>query len=262
MRTIMNTLNSYLNTIREADFSYLSQDGFLLLGAIVLGLLLILLLLRLRPPSRIRAFQGETGYVEISRHALLGLVHSACEQLPEVRKPSVKVRGRRRVNLSVRIRVDGSAHLRDTASYLQTHLKDALENNLGVEKLGKIEILVTGIRAASTPRKIDLNQSPPESRTPAPAPAPEPAAKNEPAEKPAPLAPAPATPKPDLSPDPKAPAGSAAPKPDPTAPSGPTPPKPGSTASKPSTPFPAKPGNAKSEPGGGSDKKTNQRGER
>lgn len=245
----MDTLNTYMNAIREADFSYLSQDNFLLMGAVALGLLLILLILRLRPPSRIRAFQGETGYVEISRHALLGLVYSACEQLPEVRKPSVKVRGRRRLNLSVRIRVDGSAHLRDTASYLQTHLKDALENNLGVEKLGRIEILVTGIRAASTPRKVDLNQSPAESKAPAPspAPAPEPAAKKEPAD--TPVAPAPAAPKPDLSPDPKAPSGS-------------TPPKPGSGVPKSPTPFPAKTGNPKSEPGGDSDKKPNQKGER
>lgn len=237
-----------MNAIREADFSYLSQDNYLLMGAIALGLLLILLLLRLRPPSRIRAFQGETGYVEISRHALLGLVYSACEQLPEVRKPSVKVRGRRRLNLSVRIRVDGSAHLRDTASYLQTHLKDALENNLGVEKLGRIEILVTGIRAASTPRKVDLNESPAESKAPAPspAPAPEPAAKKESADKPVP--PASAAPKPDLSPDPKAPSGS-------------TPPKPGSTISKSPTPFPAKPVDPKSKSDDDSGKKTTQKSE-
>lgn len=150
-------LETWLESIRAADFGYLSEEPFLVLGAIALGLLLLLLLLRLRPPSRIKAFKGETGYVEISRHALLDLVHSACEQLPEVRKPSIKVRARRKLDLSVRIRVDGSAHLRDTASYLQSHLKDALENNLGVERLGKIQILVTGVRSVSS-RKVDLNQ--------------------------------------------------------------------------------------------------------
>jgi len=155
-------ITHWFDSIRATDFSYLGQNPYWTIAAIALGLLILLLLYRIRPRRRIRAFKGETGYVEISRHALLELVHSACEQMPEVRKPTIKIKPRRRLNLSVRIRVDGTVQLRDTAAFLQTHLKDALENNLGVEKLGKIEILVTGIRASSRPKTqrpgVDLNE--------------------------------------------------------------------------------------------------------
>jgi len=157
-------ITDWINGIQNADFSYLAQREYLILAAIAGALILLLIIKRSLPRRRIRAFKGETGYVEISRHALLELVHSACEQMPEVRKPSIKIRAKRKLNLSVRIRVDGSVHLRDTASFLQNHLKDSLENNLGVEKLGRIEVLVTGIRAGVRPKvkgpEVDLNPAP------------------------------------------------------------------------------------------------------
>ena len=186
----------WLESVREANFDYLSQNEFLIMGGVALALLFILLLCRLRPARRIRAFSGETGSVEISRSALLNLVYSACEQLPEVRKPTVKIRGRRKLSLSVRIQLDASAHLRDTASYLQSHLKDALENNLGVEKLGKIEILVTGVKAASKTRSgIDLNRRSNDERSVTSA-----AIKNEDPYPPTATSSMMTTPKPDLSP--------------------------------------------------------------
>ncbi len=163
-------ISHWLESIQSTDFGFLAEKEFQIIGAIALGLLVLLVFLRLRPTRRIRAFKGETGYVEISRHALLELVHSACEQMPEVRKPAIKIRARRKLNLSVRIRVDGSTNLRDTASYLQTHLKDSLENNLGIENLGQIEIIVSGIRSGNSPKVqpsgIDLNQRPSSSSSP------------------------------------------------------------------------------------------------
>lgn len=174
---MMEKINNWIDSIRATDFSYLGEKPYLIIAAIAAGLFILLVLYRIRPRRRIRAFKGETGYVEISRHALLELVHSACEQMPEVRKPSIKVKPRRKLNLSVRIRVDGSVQLRDTAAFLQTHLKDALENNLGVEKLGRIEVLVTGIRSGSRPKSdrggVDLNAPKKESTVKAPAPVPE-----------------------------------------------------------------------------------------
>ncbi|MEM0966914.1 MAG: hypothetical protein AAGJ81_12250 [Verrucomicrobiota bacterium] len=151
----------WFESIQATDFSYLSEGIYAKLGLIALGLFIILIVLRLRPVRKIRAFKGETGPVEISRHALLELVLSACEQLPEVRKPSIKIRAKRRLNLLVRIKVDGASHLRDTAAFLQSHLKDALENNLGVERLGKIRVLVTGIKKGNGKRReVDLNKAP------------------------------------------------------------------------------------------------------
>jgi len=153
----LEKFSHWFESIRSEDLAYLVHEPYLYVAAVALGLLLLWLLYRLRPRRKIKAFRGDTGPVEISRHALLDLVRSACEQLPEVRKPSIRIRARRKLNLSVRIRVDGSARLRDTASFLQNTIKDTLENNLGVEKLGKIQVMVTGMRMAATPKTVDLN---------------------------------------------------------------------------------------------------------
>ena len=150
-------IEQFCEAFSTEDLNYLIREPYVILGAVALGLLVLWLLYRIRPRHKIKAFKGDTGPVEISKGALLELVRSACEQLPEVRKPSIRIRPRRKLNLSVRIKVDGSARLRDTASFLQNHIKDALENNLGVENLGKIQVMVTGIRAV-VPKKVDLNQ--------------------------------------------------------------------------------------------------------
>lgn len=153
---LLATYSNWLNSLRSVDLQYLLEPPYTYLWLAAAALLIFYLLLRLRPPSKIKAFKGDTGYVMVSRHALLELVYSACEQLPEVRKPSVKILRKRKLHLQVRIRIDGTAKLRDTSSFLQTHLKDALENNMGIEKLGNIEVVVTGIR--NTPKsRPDLN---------------------------------------------------------------------------------------------------------
>ena len=154
---IATSLNQWLDHLRSLDLGYLIDPPYSYLWFAAVGLLALYLLWRLRPPSKIRAFRGDTGYVMVSRHALLELVYSACEQLPEVRKPSVRIRSKRKLHLQVRIQVDGSSRLRDTSSYLQTHLKDALENNMGIERLGSIEVVVTGIRT-SPKNRPDLNE--------------------------------------------------------------------------------------------------------
>lgn len=154
---MLDKIEQWCASIKPEDLEYLIRQPYIIISLAALGILFLWLLYRLRPRRKIKAFKGDTGPVEISRHALLELVRSACEQLPEVRKPSIRIRPRRKLHLAIRIRVDGSARLRDTASFLQNHIKDALENNLGVENLGKIEVMVTGIRIAA-PKKVDLNQ--------------------------------------------------------------------------------------------------------
>ena len=148
------------NALQGVELGYLLEPRYLVLAGIVVVLVLLLLYLRTRPPKKIRAFRGDTGPVEVSRHALLELVHATCAELPEVRKPSVRVRDRGGLRLTVRIQVNGSAHLRDTAAQLQALLKESLESNLGVERLRAIEVLVTGIRKRGR-TSADLPPSPP-----------------------------------------------------------------------------------------------------
>jgi len=155
----------WLEGVREADFSYLYSSEYLALAAIALALCLLFLAIRQIPPRLIPAFRGETGQVRISRQALLEIVLAACEQLPEVRRPSIRLRSRKKVDIEVRIRLDGPAMLRDTASCLQSHLKESLTNNLGIERLGNISILVTGIRRGGQAHQR-LPEAPPESPAP------------------------------------------------------------------------------------------------
>lgn len=144
------------NALQGVEFGYLLEPRYLVLAGIVVVLVFFLLYLRARQPKRIRAFRGDTGPVEVSRHALLELVHATCAELPEVRKPAVRVRARGGLHLTVRIQVNGSAHLRETAAQLQSLLKESLESNLGVERLRSIEVLVTGIRKRGK-GPVDLN---------------------------------------------------------------------------------------------------------
>ena len=173
------------NALQGVELGYLLEPRYLVLAGIVVVLFLLLLYLRTRPPKKIRAFRGDTGPVEVSRHALLELVHATCAELPEIRKPSVRVRDRGGLRLTVRIQVNGSAHLRDTASQLQALLKESLESNLGVERLRAIEVLVTGIRKRGR-TSADRNPPPPAeavalgSGAGSPAPAPMPAGTEEP----------------------------------------------------------------------------------
>jgi hypothetical protein len=88
------------------------------------------------------------------------LVNSACAQIEDVSKPRVRIRIRGGIpHFQVRIKLNSGGRLREVESSLQQHLRDALTENLGIEKLGNIDVVATGFK--STRRIQNQSDDPP-----------------------------------------------------------------------------------------------------
>ncbi len=117
-------------------------------GALIIVLIIVLILLSKLQPGQIRAFGTSSGYVQISRAALVDLIKQTCEQIDVEKKPGVRIKTKRnRLNIDVRIRLSSGAKLVEVADTLQEHLKETMKNGLGITKLGNINVTVVGIKA-------------------------------------------------------------------------------------------------------------------
>ena len=133
---------------------YLTRPEFLYVGGAIFILAIILLLLIRWQPKNIVAYTTENGSVMVSRHAIIELVQNSCEQLEDVSKPLVKIKAKGQItHLEVRIVLLSGGRLREIEQTLQTHLREALIENLGIESLGRINIVATGFKSG----RIDSN---------------------------------------------------------------------------------------------------------
>ena len=69
-----------------------TRPELLYVGGAILMLAIILVLLIRRQPKNIVAYTTENGSVMVSRHAIIELVQTSCEQLEDVSKPLVKIK--------------------------------------------------------------------------------------------------------------------------------------------------------------------------
>jgi uncharacterized alkaline shock family protein YloU len=125
-----------------------ASDGWVL-GFIALFILLLIVLFYFsnRQPPRIRAFNNEKGYVEISRGALTDIIRSTSEQVDIEKKPGVTIRNKRgKLHIDVKIRLLPTRRLSEVSDILQRHLTETLEQGLGIRRLGNINIIVVGVR--------------------------------------------------------------------------------------------------------------------
>lgn len=125
-----------------------ATNPWVMAGLIVVVLLVVLLIfLSKKPPSRIRAFNNEKGYVEISRAALIDIIRSTSEQVDIEKKPGVTVRTKHgKLHIDVKIRLLPSRRLTEVSEILQKHLTETLEQGLGIRRLGNINVVVVGVR--------------------------------------------------------------------------------------------------------------------
>lgn len=100
-----------------------------------------------RQPNQVVAFTTESGSVTVSRTAIVELVQSSCAQIEAVSKPrvTIKVKGLT-AHFKVQIKLASGGKLRDVEHALQNHLRKSLSDNLGIEHLGKIDIVATGFK--------------------------------------------------------------------------------------------------------------------
>ncbi|HAV12185.1 MAG TPA: hypothetical protein DCX06_01645 [Opitutae bacterium] len=116
-------------------------------GGVVLVIFILIVFLR-RQPTKVEAYATENGRVLVSRGAIVELVQTSCEQLKDVSKPRVKIAVKRNVtNLDVEIKLLSGGRLRAVEDTLQSHLRHALSQNLGIENLGYINIIATGFKS-------------------------------------------------------------------------------------------------------------------
>ena len=100
-----------------------------------------------RQPNHVVAYTTDSGSVTVSRAAIVELVQSSCAQIEAVSKPRVTiiVKGRT-AHFKVRIKLASGGRLRDVEHALQNHLRKSLSDNLGIEHLGKIDVIATGFK--------------------------------------------------------------------------------------------------------------------
>ncbi len=128
--------------------SHLAEPTYLYAAGGALALALFLILLVRRQPQKIVAYQTENGRVMVCRSAIVELIRTSCEQLDDVAKPSVKIRVKgKTTHFDVRIQLMSGGRLRDIEQTLQTHLRQNLTENLGIENLGQINIVATGFKS-------------------------------------------------------------------------------------------------------------------
>ena len=154
-------------TLIEA-LEHLAQPRYLLIGGAALALAFVLTLLLRRQPKNVTAYVTENGKVMVNRSAIVELVQTSCEQLKEVSKPQVRINVRSgKAHFDVRLKLASGGRLRAVEETLQTHLRKELTDNLGIEALGRINIVAIGFKSgrvdqSSSTKKKDTLKTPAE----------------------------------------------------------------------------------------------------
>lgn len=131
-----------------AALEHLTQIEYLYACAAALVLAFLLFLLVRRQPKNVVAYSTENGQVMVSRSAIIELVQTSCEQIEEVSKPQVRINAKgKKTDFEVRLKLASGGHLRAIEETLQRHLRRALSENLGIEGLGRINIIATGFKS-------------------------------------------------------------------------------------------------------------------
>ncbi|CAA6676777.1 MULTISPECIES: alkaline shock response membrane anchor protein AmaP [unclassified Lentimonas] len=133
--------------ITEA-LSHFAEPTYLYAAGAFIALSFALILLLRRQPKKIVAYRTENGRVMVSRTAIVELIRTSCQQINDVTKPSVKIKVKgKTTHFDVQIQLMSGGRLREIEQTLQEHLRHCLTENLGIENLGKINIVATGFKS-------------------------------------------------------------------------------------------------------------------
>ncbi|MGJ8652204.1 MAG: alkaline shock response membrane anchor protein AmaP [Opitutaceae bacterium] len=147
--------------IIETLQNIISEPVYLYIGGAVLLLCFLFILYLRRQPSKVLAYATENGRVMVSRSAIVELVQTSCEQLNVVTKPRVRIKVKGQfTHLEVTIKLLSGGYLRAVEDTLQTHLRAALSQNLGIEELGQINIVADGFKSGKIEKAGTVGQLP------------------------------------------------------------------------------------------------------
>lgn len=139
-----------------------AEAQLLALLALAAAVLLLLILRLRRQPKHIVAYGTDEGEVWVTRSAIIELIKTTCEQLPSVQKPSVKMRTRgRQTHFNISFKLASNGQLRLIESALQTQLRQTLQENFGLQNLGKINLIATGFKHEKVDFSTPITQTSP-----------------------------------------------------------------------------------------------------
>lgn len=124
----------------------------------VIGIAVVVLVAFLIIRSRMRAmriFKTHAGRVHVSRTALRDLVHSACRHVNTANRPRVSFFAKHgKLNLAVKLKLNEGQRLTDVSAQLQSRIAETLHETLSMEKVGRIDVIITGIRRDKSAKAI------------------------------------------------------------------------------------------------------------
>lgn len=90
------------------------------------------------------------GQVRITHNALTTLIHSVCDGVEAIDRPyvSVKMCGGK-LNVTIKLKLNLGHRLLNLSEELQARVTRALQEVLGLERIGTISIIVVGVQGAA-----------------------------------------------------------------------------------------------------------------
>lgn len=146
----------YLQDLQALElFHYLTEPLYWGLAAVLLVLLLLFILQRKHQPSTFAAFNATSGKVLVSRTAIVDIVKRTCDYTDYIDSSKVKVNTRKKkLDIRLFIKLKPGARLSSVTTSVQKNLEVNLRKNIGIENLGKIDVIVTGI-SGSVPAHLE-----------------------------------------------------------------------------------------------------------
>ncbi len=152
----MNNIDAYMKTAVEwinaatelLKTAWAQPNAPEMLGGALLAFLILVAIRKFRKFRKpIKLFDNRAGVVEVSHKALDELVQSVCYSLGALNRPDVKIYTHRgRLCMNVSLKLESGQKLTDATSEVQSALTSAFREHLGVEKLGRIDVRVTGFK--------------------------------------------------------------------------------------------------------------------
>lgn len=124
----------------------------------VIAVIVLLLIRRAIRRARrvIRLSTHEEGKVSVMRTALIDLIENTCNEVAPNSKPRVRLCEKKgQLNLKIKIRVFSDQHIEKTTSVIQKQVSHTLQDTLGLENIGTINILIAGFRKSNRKKESE-----------------------------------------------------------------------------------------------------------
>ena len=145
--------------VKDFMCQFFALENFYLWGTLFFLLFIFILLLK-RQPKNIIAYKTENGNVIIGRAAVVELVRTSCKEIGQISKPKLKVFTKRGLtHFDISIQLTDGCNLKDVEETLQNHLRESLSQNLGIEKLGNINIIITSYKSSKVRSVVSSSSS-------------------------------------------------------------------------------------------------------